>query len=589
MTSRSVYKATKTVCSNNRPFLSTMPSFLSNLAGKAQNAINASPLASKLPHGTGARPESPDGSTQPPANQAAAQGGRSHAFDALSYQFRNLQQTYITSSSTSPAQKIITAEKGLILDFDNVGREAKAQSKELYTWGQNEPEDLKDVTDRMAYLNFVQGSLASALAQKLDAARAPLKALRDAETALQPRRSARAALEAQLVKVGDDPKKGGDLREQLRKAEFEDSQAEKEVELLKRKGLKESEQLKWTAFQEYAEKLLLLTQAATPILNELPTLPPTPTTRYDGFQRTGAVRASLQQALDNHRPGVTHFNVPSAGADLGRSDTRSFGESHAHELSSINNTPAPLTPHPDIQVAQPPLQQPIPTHAPVPHIVPSFPVPSQASPPLAHAPHPSQVPPPLDPSSLNQAPAPIPESVIATPPSQEASAGLTGTGTGPAPVPVITPTIAETGLPLSAGTSGPGPAKGSLHDLKHASSQAPGVLQSPPPAHEPSPLSATPLSAPSPAPITHESAEQEKKRLAVMYSQAQQQPSAGGPAPAGTSTGHAAKASEGAEEEKKRLEREERERILSGQPPQAPRKDGEPDEDLPPYQEPGLQ
>ena len=38
------------------------------------------------------------------------------------------------------------------------------------------------VTDRLAYLNFVQGSLASSLAQKLDAARSPLKALRDAET-----------------------------------------------------------------------------------------------------------------------------------------------------------------------------------------------------------------------------------------------------------------------------------------------------------------------------------------------------------------------------------------------------------------------
>lgn len=31
-----------------------------------------------------------------------------------------------------------------MLDFDNVAREAKAQSKEIYTWGQTEPEDLKD-------------------------------------------------------------------------------------------------------------------------------------------------------------------------------------------------------------------------------------------------------------------------------------------------------------------------------------------------------------------------------------------------------------------------------------------------------------
>ena len=46
--------------------------------------------------------------------------------------------------STSPVQKIITVEKGIALDFESLSRDAKAQSKELYTWGQNEDEDLKD-------------------------------------------------------------------------------------------------------------------------------------------------------------------------------------------------------------------------------------------------------------------------------------------------------------------------------------------------------------------------------------------------------------------------------------------------------------
>jgi len=46
--------------------------------------------------------------------------------------------------TTTPVQKIITSEKGLSMDFDNVSRDSKAQSKELYTWGQTEAEDLKD-------------------------------------------------------------------------------------------------------------------------------------------------------------------------------------------------------------------------------------------------------------------------------------------------------------------------------------------------------------------------------------------------------------------------------------------------------------
>lgn len=47
-------------------------------------------------------------------------------------------------STTSPVQKIITAEKGIALNLDNLSRDSKAQSKELYTWGQSEADDLKD-------------------------------------------------------------------------------------------------------------------------------------------------------------------------------------------------------------------------------------------------------------------------------------------------------------------------------------------------------------------------------------------------------------------------------------------------------------
>ncbi|RXW19868.1 hypothetical protein EST38_g5969 [Candolleomyces aberdarensis] len=572
-----------------------MPSFFHNLADKAQSAINASPLAGKIPvpgsASAGApRPPSPDPAPQPAANQAAAQGGgRSHALDALSYQFRAFQQQY--SSSTSPAQKIITAEKGLALDYDNVARESKAQSKELYTWGQTEADDMKDVTDRLAYLNFVLGSASFTLSQKLDAARAPFKALRDAEIALQPRRNIRAGIEKELARVENDPKKAGDFKDQLRKAELEDAEKEREVEILKRKALRDSEQLKWTAIQEAS--------AAGPLLAELPSVPPGSATPYNGHQRTGAVRAALQQALDHHKPGTTSFQLPSAGADLSRSDTRSFGESHAAELSNITAY-TPPTPHPNIQVAgvsggSTPIQQPMPIPQPAASVtrvpVPTFPIPEKSSShdhvPLAHAP--AQQSPPINPSVLNQAPAPLPESALSPiiPTSSPES-------TAPATAPIIIPTVAETGVPLSAGASGPGPAKGSLHDLKHASTQS-GVLQSPPlgSVKEEKKPAVQNVSAPAPAPapaaapaIQHPTAEEEKRRLAAAYSQAHVPAPAPAPAPS-TSHPH-----ESAEEEKKRLEREERERILRGQAPAQQgqgKKDGEPDEDLPPYQEPTLQ
>lgn len=90
---------------------------------------------------------------------------------------------------------------------------------------------------------------------KLDSARTPLKALRDAETAITPRRNIRAGLQNQIARLEHDQQKGmekkiQDFKDQLRKAELEDQAQENEIELLKRKAIRESEQLKWDAIRE---------------------------------------------------------------------------------------------------------------------------------------------------------------------------------------------------------------------------------------------------------------------------------------------------------------------------------------------------
>jgi len=108
--------------------------FLSSFADRAQNAINQTPLAGHIPG-----IPCPD---QPSANHAAAQGdNRSVTLEALQHQIRSIGQQY---TNTTPVQRIITSEKGVAIDYDALARDSKAQSKELYTWGQAQPEDLKD-------------------------------------------------------------------------------------------------------------------------------------------------------------------------------------------------------------------------------------------------------------------------------------------------------------------------------------------------------------------------------------------------------------------------------------------------------------
>ncbi|KAI0314471.1 Eisosome component PIL1-domain-containing protein [Amylostereum chailletii] len=558
-----------------------VPGFLASFADKAQTAINSSSLSQHIPGSLTGRASSP--------GEGGTGSSKSHTLEQFQHQFRTFQQTY---GSTSPVQKIITTEKGVALAFDNVNRDVQAQSKELYTWGQNEDPDIKDVTDRLAFLNYISGSLANTLAQKLNAARTPFKALRDNEVALTARRNARAGLQTQIARLEHGQERGYEkriveLREQLRKAEHDDEPLEKEHEILKRKAIRESEQLKFEAMREYGEKLALISQASVPILEALPPIPPSTAQPYSGAEKTGGVRANLQRTLDNWIPGQSTLLAAPAGANLDRSNTRSFGETHAQELSKINSdqphqsqtglptTPPLSTSHPSASALSPineKISMPVATTVPAPAPIPvstmggTSPVaPARSSSVLAKSPlSPQNASPPINPSFLNNTPATIPA------PSSPAAAVAPNPVEPEMKVPSVTPTVAETGTPVVAAHGDPGPATGSLRDIR--SSSVSGAAAPPPPGHD---------GFPPPPPAAHsgafESAEEEKKRLQREERDRLLQGS-------GSSAGAGASAStpkyESAEEEKKRLERE---RLLHGGPP-PPGSQGKPEDsdDIPP-------
>ncbi|GBE77882.1 Eisosome component PIL1-domain-containing protein [Sparassis latifolia] len=442
-----------------------MSNFFASLTDKAQSALNASPLAQHLPSSiTG------QGSTDNAGGPL-----KSHTFETIHHQLRTFQQQY--STSTTPVQRVITTAKGVAIDFDSYSRDSLAHSKELYTWSQQEDADIRDVTDRLAWINYVEGSLASHLATKLNTSRAPFKALRDAEATLSARRNIRNGLKNQIGRLEHEQARGveprlSELRRQLQVAETEDEPLEKQVELLKRKAVAESERQKWAAMNEYAEKLLLLSQAANAVLPVLSGVPPTEKQPYTGGEATASVRAVLQHALDNYTAGTTTLQLPPA-VDLSRSDTRSFGLTHAQELSRIGSADQSI--RPGIPVTPPPTDvggapQPAPSdksNASV-QAGQSSQGAGSTSPPLRFSPPPQRTSPPLNPAMLNQTPAPIPI------PASTASPIVAPNPMDPTvKIPSAMPTVAETGMPQFAGSAGPGPASGSLRDLRSGKSPVP--------------------------------------------------------------------------------------------------------------------
>lgn len=260
----------------------------------------------------------------------------------------------------------------------------------------------------------------------------------------------------------------------------------------------------------------------------MPAIPPSSAIPYTGAQATAAARASLQKTLDNYQTG--HVSLPTHSAvDLERSDTRSFGESHAHELSRIEVPPPVVsnTSVPSTETLQ--AQQPVES--------------------TSDKPGPS-----IDTSALNQSASPVPATSLtsATVVESPSSAAL----------PAVTPTVAETSIPVSAGPGDPGPARGSLLELKSVAPDA---------TRKDGDNSTTVAGAVQ----TFPSAEQEKAKLKETYSQ-----EVATPAAAGTDVA-APEHQESAEEEKKRLEREERERILAA----GSDNNDKDDEELPPYKE----
>lgn len=122
------------------PSPTTMSKYLSSFIDQAQNAVQSSPLANKIPLGHH-RPASPGVQNANNTNSSSSTTYKSSTFAALNHQFRTLKEQY---SDSTPYQRLITTSKGVIMDYDNVARDAKANSKELYTWGQTETDDLKD-------------------------------------------------------------------------------------------------------------------------------------------------------------------------------------------------------------------------------------------------------------------------------------------------------------------------------------------------------------------------------------------------------------------------------------------------------------
>ncbi|GAA5825471.1 hypothetical protein JCM3770_001844 [Rhodotorula araucariae] len=383
-------------------------------------------------------------------------------------------------SETLALQLTIKALSGCVQDRVALAREEQVFAKQLYQWSKDDSgADVVDTCDRLAWLAFKSSELEQDAAHKVEESRAVLKDIRNMENDLVPRRrnvKQLAARIAALEKEGAASKKAdGKHGEQLAKLRAEHAQLEAETAtfeasfaVLKRQKLHEAFTLQFAAQKELGEKLALVAGYGELLLQGMETKGAGD--EYTGKDRSAQVKVELEEALASW--------TPSPGPKLGeqsqdsaslftRSDTRSFGETHAPQLSELDShsvgssSPAPASHH---RIVHPPPLATLHSEA----ILDTSS--SRAVPPVP--PHPASIPPPLParggarspgssavagginlsptspllPSSSppHAAPAPVAVAVDLPPPGVDATPGL-----APAE-----PTVAETGAPV-VGTGGP--------------------------------------------------------------------------------------------------------------------------------------
>ncbi|GAA5893531.1 hypothetical protein JCM5296_007482 [Sporobolomyces johnsonii] len=379
---------------------------------------------------------------------------------------------------TLQLQLLIKSLSGVRADYDALARETARASKQLFLWSKDDRDaDITDVGDRAAFLIYKTSELEQEAAAKIEQSRAPLKDIRNFENDLATRRKNRTILAARIDGLKGKKNNADQVQQltaELAQVDQENATFESSFDTLKRTKLHETFSLQFAAQKELGEKIAIVAGYGELLLQGMET--DGIGAEYKGQDRTARVKAELEEALLNWQPRAPP-RLSESGSSLQRSDTRSFGATHADKLSQLDNgsTSSPSqSPASTSSAATSSLSHPgnhVRFVPPLPSI-PGTPVDPSAHPPTGHGiqlhdrpvpPPPSQshaVPSPSHSHSLAPPSPPGPALNLAPTPQDlgvDFSPPLTASHAIPHAPPGVEPpepTVAETGAP-KVGTGGP--------------------------------------------------------------------------------------------------------------------------------------
>ncbi|CAK7909182.1 sphingolipid long chain base-responsive protein Pil1p [[Candida] anglica] len=197
----------------------------------------------------------------------------------------------------------IKVEKNVMRAIELTARERRDVAKQLSAWGEENDDDVSDVTDKLGVLIYEIGELEDQYIDKYDQYRITLKTIRNIEASVQPSRDRKQKITDEIAHLKyKDPQspKIPVLEQELVRAEAESLVAEAQLSNITREKLKAAFNYQFDATRELAEKYALIAgygKALLELLDDSAVTPGETRPAYDGYEASKQIIIDAENAL----------------------------------------------------------------------------------------------------------------------------------------------------------------------------------------------------------------------------------------------------------------------------------------------------
>lgn len=239
----------------------------------------------------------------PPPPPSSTKSGRFFGKGSLGNTFRRNTAGTFGPEGARKSSQLIKTEKNVMKALELLSFERRNTAKGLTSWGEDQEEDVSDITDKLSVLIYEMGMIDDAFIDRYDQYRLAIKSVRNIEASVQPSRARKQQITDQIAMLKyKDPQspKILVLEQELVRAEAESLVAEAQLSNITREKLKQAFEYQFDAVKEHCARISICASFGKALLELLDDTAVTPgETRpvYDGYDTTKAIIADCETAL----------------------------------------------------------------------------------------------------------------------------------------------------------------------------------------------------------------------------------------------------------------------------------------------------